>query len=147
MDVKSAFLNGGLNEEGYATQPSGFAAEGHEQKVLKLQKALYGLRQAPDAWNAKLNSSLVELGFTRCRTKHDMYTRVRSSSRLVVGIYVDDLLIMGECMKEIDQFKGEMKQSFRMSDFGTSVILPCHQGEARPVWHQAVPECVRQEVD
>jgi hypothetical protein len=65
----------------------------------------------------------------------------------VVGIYVDDLLIMGECMKEIDQFKGEMKQSFRMSDFGTSVILPWHQGEARSVRHQVVPECVRQEVD
>jgi hypothetical protein len=74
MDVKSSFLNGDLNEEGYVTQPSGFAVEGHEQKVMKLQKALYGLHQAPGAWNAKLNSSLVELGFTQCRTEHDLYT-------------------------------------------------------------------------
>jgi hypothetical protein len=118
MDVKSAFLNGDLNEEVYVTQPPGFTAEGHEQMVLKLYKALYGLRQAPHAWNAKLNTSLMELGFTRCRTEHGLYTRVRNNSRLVVGVYVDDLLIVSECVKQIDQFKGEMKQSLRMSDLG-----------------------------
>jgi hypothetical protein len=86
--------------------------------VLRLHKALYGLRQAPHAWNTKLNASLVKLGFIRCRAEHGLYTRVRDGLRIVVGVYVDDLLIMGECMKEIDQFKEEMKQSFRMSDLG-----------------------------
>jgi hypothetical protein len=118
MDVKSAFLNGDLIEEVYVTQPLGFTAEGHEQKVLRLHKALYGLRQAPHAWNTKLNASLVKLGFIRCRAEHGLYTRVRDGLRIVVGVYIDDLLIMGECMKEIDQFKEEMKQSFRMSDLG-----------------------------
>jgi hypothetical protein len=60
----------------------------------------------------------MELRFTRCRTEHGLYTRVRNNSRLVVGVYIDDPLIVGECVKEIDQFKGEMKQSFRMSDLG-----------------------------
>jgi hypothetical protein len=118
MNVKSTFLNGDFNEEVYVTQPPGFTAEGHEQKVLKLHKALYGLCQAPRAWNAKLNTSLMKLRFTRCRTEHGLYTRVRSHSRLVVGVYVDDLLIVGECVKEIDRFKDEMKQSFHMSDLG-----------------------------
>jgi hypothetical protein len=51
MDVKSAFLNGNLKEEVYVHQPSGFAIPGKEGKVLRLRKALYGLRQAPQAWN------------------------------------------------------------------------------------------------
>jgi hypothetical protein len=133
MDVKSAFLNGDLNEEVYVTQPQEFTTEGHEQKVLKLHKTLYGLRQAPRAWNAKLNTSLMELGFTRCRTKHVLYTQVKSNSRLVVGVYVDDLLIVGECMKEIDRFKDEMKQSFCMSDLGP---LSYYLGiEVKQGWH------------
>jgi hypothetical protein len=85
---------------------------------LKLHKALYELHQAPRGWNAKLNTSLMEVGFARCRTEHGLYTRVKSNSRLVVGVYVDDLLIVGECVKEIDWFKDEMKQSFHMSDLG-----------------------------
>jgi hypothetical protein len=63
MDVKSAFLNGNLVEEVYVAQPAGFVAKGEEHKVLKLKKALYGLRQAPRAWNAKLDNSLLSLGF------------------------------------------------------------------------------------
>ncbi|KAF0906244.1 hypothetical protein E2562_009249 [Oryza meyeriana var. granulata] len=70
MDVKSAFLNGELKEEVYVRQPPGFVAARHEGKVLRLKKALYGLRQAPRAWNTKLDSSLRELGFTRCASKH-----------------------------------------------------------------------------
>jgi hypothetical protein len=58
MDVKSAFLNGDLKEEVYVYQPPGFVFLGKENKVLRLRKALYGLRQAPRAWNAKLDSTL-----------------------------------------------------------------------------------------
>ena len=118
MDVKSAFLNGELAEEVYVTQPPGFSAEGKEHMVLKLNKALYGLRQAPRAWNAKLDTSLTELGFRRCKSEHGLYTRVRGGSRLVVGVYVDDLLIVGESAPEIEVFKTEMKTAFRMSDLG-----------------------------
>src|SRR5438132_3655898 len=63
MDVKSAFLNGELSEEVYVAQPPGFIEEGAEDKVLRLDKALYGLRQAPRAWNIKLDQSLGELDF------------------------------------------------------------------------------------
>jgi hypothetical protein len=64
MDVKSAFLNGDLKEEVYVHQPPGFAIPGKEGKLLRLHKALYGLRQAPRAWNAKLDSTLKGMGFT-----------------------------------------------------------------------------------
>jgi hypothetical protein len=63
MDVKLAFLNGDLLEEVFVSQPLGFIIKGEEHKVLRLIKALYGLRQAPRAWYAKLDASLAELGF------------------------------------------------------------------------------------
>ncbi|CAA0809125.1 cysteine-rich RLK (RECEPTOR-like protein kinase) 8, partial [Striga hermonthica] len=62
-------------EEVFALQESGFAVKGEEHKVLRLRKALYGLRQAPRAWNAKLDATLATLGFTRCATEHALYTR------------------------------------------------------------------------
>lgn len=64
MDVKSAFLNGDLLEEVCVQQPPGFVVKDGNGKVLKLKKALYGLRQAPRAWNAKLDSELLKLGLS-----------------------------------------------------------------------------------
>ena len=75
MDVKSAFLNGVLQEEVYVEQPPGFVLHGHENKVLHLVKALYGLRQAPRAWYAKLDESLIGLGFRRSASEHAVYLR------------------------------------------------------------------------
>jgi hypothetical protein len=63
MDVKSAFLDGDLKEEVYVHPPPGFAIPSKEGKLLRLRKALYGLRQAPRAWNAKLDSTLKGMGF------------------------------------------------------------------------------------
>ena len=63
LDVKSAFLNGELAETVFVRQPLGFAIKGEEHRVLRLRNTLYGLRQAPRAWNAKLDATLGELGF------------------------------------------------------------------------------------
>jgi hypothetical protein len=95
MYVKSAFLNGDLGEEVYVSQPLGFIVEGQEQKMYKLHNALYGLRQAPRAWNSKLDTVLHELGFSKCKTEYGLYIRVKNKMRLVVGVYVDNLIIMG----------------------------------------------------
>ncbi|KAF0932405.1 hypothetical protein E2562_010320 [Oryza meyeriana var. granulata] len=86
MDVKSAFLNGELAEEVYVQQPPGFAVDGQEHKVYRLRKALYGLRQAPRAWNAKLDDSLMSLGFQRSITEHAVYTP-HDSVVVIVHIY------------------------------------------------------------
>ena len=118
MDVKSAFLNGELQEEVYVTQPPGFIVAGEEQKVLRLSKALYGLRQAPRAWYAKLDASLVALGFRRSESEHAVYMRGVGEHRLVVGVYVDDLIITGGSHSELKQFKEEMKATFQMADLG-----------------------------
>jgi hypothetical protein len=118
LDVKSAFLNGELEEEVYVTQPPGFAKVGEERKVLKLRKALYGLRQAPRAWNSKLNSTLAALGFAKCPSEHAVYARFRDGDRLLLGVYVDDMVITGTSVAAIDEFKKEMMSAFKMSDLG-----------------------------
>jgi hypothetical protein len=82
MDVKSAFLNGELTEEVYVTQPPGYVVAGKERQVLRLQKALYGLRQAPRAWYAKLHDTLDKLGFIRNPLEHAVYRRGDATSYL-----------------------------------------------------------------
>ncbi|WVZ57967.1 hypothetical protein U9M48_008291 [Paspalum notatum var. saurae] len=118
MDVKSAFLNGDLKEEVYVKQPPGYVVNGQEHRVLRLRKALYGLRQAPRAWNQKLDTVLKEMEFKRCESEHALYTRRAEHGQLVVGVYVDDLVITGASKKEIEAFKAQMKKTFRMSDLG-----------------------------
>jgi len=118
MDVKSAFLNGDLQEEVYVEQPAGFVITGKEHKVFKLRKALYGLHQAPRAWNAKLDDTLLSLGFRRSPSEHAIYIRPNQGAQLVVGVYVDDLVITGSSSDDIKRFKKEMAAAFKMSDLG-----------------------------
>ena len=84
LDVKTAFLHGELKEEVYVNQPEGFVIEGKEDKVYKLHKALYGLRQAPRAWNVKLNGILKSLGFTRCSKEPSLYRKTEKKGLLLV---------------------------------------------------------------
>jgi hypothetical protein len=88
--------------------------------VYKLKKALYGLHQAPRAWNQKLNESLIliSLGFKKSPSEHAMYCKGDDAGRLVVGVYVDDLVITGTSSQEIQKFKKEMAHLFKMSDLG-----------------------------
>ncbi|KAJ0978704.1 hypothetical protein J5N97_014178 [Dioscorea zingiberensis] len=118
MDVKSAFLNGELEEEVYVCQPSGYEKKNNEEKVFKLRKALYGLCQAPRAWYSKLDRSLASLGFERSPHEHAVYKRCIGESRLLIGVYVDDLIITGSNPEEIKNFKRQMMEKFNMSDLG-----------------------------
>ena len=81
--------------------------------MLKLHKALYGLCQAPRAWNIKLARTLVSLGFEKSPLEHAMYKRGKGKDRLLVGIYVDDLLITGADEEEIARFKLQMNDFSR----------------------------------
>lgn len=95
LEVKTTFLNGELTEDVFVAQPEGFETNGNEQLVYKLVKALYGLRQAPRAWYAKLNQSLESLGFKRCPYENVVYTKGEGSDNLIIAVYVDDILITG----------------------------------------------------
>ena len=112
LDVKSAFLNGELAEMVFVRQPPAFAVKEAEHRVLRLCKALYGLWQVPRAWNAKLDAMLGEPGFMRCATEHALYTHRWGKEELVVDVYVNDLIITGARVKDIDSFKREMAARF-----------------------------------
>nr|GEW92076.1 ribonuclease H-like domain, reverse transcriptase, RNA-dependent DNA polymerase [Tanacetum cinerariifolium] len=118
LDVKYAFLHGDLKEEVYGTQPEGFIKEQNNGKVYKLIKALYGLRQAPRAWNIKLDNTLKSLDFKKCALEQAIYTKTSKDSTLLIGVYVDDLFITGAPKKEIDKFKAQMEEKLEMSDLG-----------------------------
>lgn len=106
-------------------QPLGYNQEGKEHKVLKIHKAMYGLPLAPQAWNIKLHSTLITLGFKKAPLEHTMYKRGKGKDRLLVGIYVDDQLITGADEEVIANFKLQMKELFKMTDLG---LLSCYLG-------------------
>jgi len=75
LDVKSAFLNGYLEEEIFDEQPEGFSIKGKEDKVYLIKKALYGLKQAPRAWYSRIDAHLLSLGFTKILNESTLYIR------------------------------------------------------------------------
>lgn len=85
LDMKSAFLNSNLLETIFVKQAPSFIIPGAEHKVLQLRKALYGLRQAPRVWNAKLDAMLQALGFTHCETENMIYVRRWGKFELIIG--------------------------------------------------------------
>jgi hypothetical protein len=118
LDVITAFLNGDLEEDVYVSQPDGYVVKGKEQMVYKLSEALYGLKQAPRAWNVKLDKSLKKLGFKKCASEAAVYTRGVGKARVILGVYVDDLIVTGSDPSEIAVFKRQMTSEFEMSDLG-----------------------------
>jgi hypothetical protein len=95
MDVKSAFLNGVLEEEVYVRQPPGFESEKYPHQVFKLRKALYGLKQAPRAWYAKLRGFRFERGFEMGKVDQTLFLRRQGRDILIVLVYVDDIVFGG----------------------------------------------------
>ncbi|MCH80809.1 copia-type polyprotein [Trifolium medium] len=119
LDVKSAFLNGPLDEEVYVAQPPGFEIKGKEKLVYKLYKALYGLKQAPRAWNKRIDQFLIQIGFKKCTVEFGVYVQSLNNEDLVIiCLYVDDLLITGSQKPEIEKLKGKLKAEFEMTDLG-----------------------------
>ena len=102
----------------FVNQPEGFVKKNREHMVYELVKALYGLRQAPRAWYDRLSKYLKSLGFEKCPYEHVVYTKREGDEALIVGVYVDDLLITRTNVSVIESFKKQMNKEFDMSDLG-----------------------------
>nr|KYP39031.1 Retrovirus-related Pol polyprotein from transposon TNT 1-94 [Cajanus cajan] len=118
LDVKSAFLNGILEEEIYVEQPPGFVRKGHEGKVLRLTKALYGLKQAPRAWYSKIDQYFTDHGFRRSKSEPTLYIKTQGQHTLLLSLYVDDLIYTGTNTNMMMEFKEDMMKTFEMTDLG-----------------------------
>nr|GEZ20297.1 hypothetical protein [Tanacetum cinerariifolium] len=92
MDVKTAFLYGPLKEEVYVNQPDGFFDPYHPDKVYRLKKALYGLKEAPRTWYNELSTFLVSKGFSKCSIDPTLFITKHKGDILLVQIYVDDII-------------------------------------------------------
>lgn len=117
MDVHNAFLHGDLDDEVYMKLPPGFTASS-PNKVCKLRKSLYGLRQAPRCWFAKLSTALKEFGFQQNYSDYSLFTLKKGSSIIYVLVYVDDLIIGGNDSTLITHFKEYLNRKFHMKDLG-----------------------------
>ncbi|KAL9271787.1 Retrovirus-related Pol polyprotein from transposon TNT 1-94-like protein [Drosera capensis] len=105
MDIKSTIHNEEFEEEVYVTQLEGFEVQRLKHLVYRISKALYGLRQAPRAWNTRLDRSLKELGFTSCSQEQAAYTQGEENTALIVSVYVDDLIVTGDNTGEVKNIK------------------------------------------
>ena len=118
MDVKSAFLNGELEEEVYVEQPPGFIDPKYPNHVYRLDKALYGLKQAPRAWYETLAQFLLESGFKRGTIDKTLFYLNHGKDLLLVQIYVDDIIFGSTNNKLCERFSKLMQSRYQMSMMG-----------------------------
>lgn len=115
MDVKTAFLYGMIDADVYVELPPNLQDKS-PGKVCKLNKALYGLKQAPKIWYDTLCAELRKLGFENINEDYSIF--VQKETGVIIGIYVDDLLVMGKDRRAVDKVKKELQQRFQMTDLG-----------------------------
>ena len=113
IDCKTAFLNGNSDLEIYVQQPEGFSSRKYPRKVLRLNKSLYGLKQAPRIWYLLLCSVIQNLGFIPLESDTSIYVAI--DRRILIAVYVDDILIFGQ-KSECDEVFNQLKVHFKMED-------------------------------
>ena len=116
--VKPAFLNGDLKETVLMKQPEGFKVQGKEHLVCKLNKSIYGLKQAAKSWNDKLNSTLLSLGFTQAKADTCLFFKNTQKGKIYLISYVDDLLIASKDEDLIFQTGQNLGKHFQLTSLG-----------------------------
>ncbi|MCH82631.1 retrovirus-related Pol polyprotein from transposon TNT 1-94, partial [Trifolium medium] len=117
LDVNTTFLHGDLNEEVYMKPPPGLDLP-HPDLVCKLQRSLYGLKQASRQWNTKLTDTLISSGYIQSKSDYSLFTKQSHSGFTVVLVYVDDLVLGGTDMNEITTLKNLLNDKFSIKDLG-----------------------------
>ncbi|GJZ98842.1 putative ribonuclease H-like domain-containing protein [Tanacetum coccineum] len=123
MDVKSAFLYRKIEEEVYVCQPPGFEDPYFPNKVCKVEKALYGLHQAPRAWYVTLSTYLLDNGFYRGQIDKTLFIKRHKDDILLVQVYVDDIIFRSTKKQMSNEFETLMHKKFQMSSMGELSIF------------------------
>eukprot|EP00252_Welwitschia_mirabilis_P018673 TRINITY_DN4156_c0_g1_i5.p1 TRINITY_DN4156_c0_g1~~TRINITY_DN4156_c0_g1_i5.p1 ORF type:complete len:1283 (+),score=262.04 TRINITY_DN4156_c0_g1_i5:125-3973(+) len=116
LDIKTAFLHGDLQEEIYMEQPEGFG--NGKDLVCRLKRSLYGLKQAPRQWYKKFDTFMIEQKYERCKVDHCVYLMRTTGKITILLLYVDDMLIAGNDLHEIQRLKSQMAKKFATKDLG-----------------------------
>ncbi len=126
MDVDNAFLNANLNEDIYMVQPQGFISSETPLSVYKLKKSLYGLKQAPFLWYSDIDSTLQQIGFSRCKSDPCLYVKKSLTHQvIIIGLFVDDSLIIYSKKDESEWFslKDKIKEKYKIKDLGDACFI------------------------
>ncbi|GJZ19626.1 retrotransposon protein, putative, ty1-copia subclass [Tanacetum coccineum] len=123
MDVKTAFLNGYLDEDIYMVQPEGFVDPNHPRKVCKLQRSIYGLKQASRSWNKRFNEEIKRFGFAQNLDESCVYQKASGSNVTFLILYVDDIIIMGNHIPSLQSVKDYLGKCFAMKDLGEAAFI------------------------
>ena len=118
MDVKTAFLNGYLEESIYMMQPEGFVAKGQHQKVCKLLRSIYGLKQASRSWNLRFDETIKTYGFEQNVDEPCVYKYIKEKKVVFLVLYVDDILLIGNDVETLSNVKKWLAEQFQMKDLG-----------------------------
>nr|GEY55249.1 zinc finger, CCHC-type [Tanacetum cinerariifolium] len=124
MDVKTAFLNGDLDEEVYMNQPQGFIIPRNKNKVCKLIKSLYGLKQTLKQWHQKFDEVVLSNGYLLNQADKCVYSKLDESGKgVIIFLYVDDMLIFGTDQIQVDLTKKILSSKFSMKDMGEADVI------------------------
>jgi hypothetical protein len=123
MDMKCAFLNCVIQKEVYVRQPPGFKIPKYTDRVYKLSKALYGHKQAPQAWYDRLKMFLLEHGYVMGSVDKTLFTLNYGTDFLLVQIYLDDIIFGGSSHTLVSRFQEMMESEFQMSMMGELTFL------------------------
>ena len=123
MDVKTAFLNGSLEEDVYMTQPEGFVDPRFARMVCKLLRSIYGLKQASRRWNIRFDEIVKEFGFIQNEDEPCVYKKVSGSHVAFLVLYVDDILLIGNDIPSLQAVKTWLGKNFSMKDLGEATYI------------------------
>ena len=118
MDVNSAYLNGDIDADIFMKQPEGYVDPSNPNKVCKLRKGLYGLKQGARCWNKKMDNFLKTEGFTASAADPCIYIKRKKGKILILALYVDDTAIATNCQRMLAETKRKLSAQFRMVDLG-----------------------------
>jgi hypothetical protein len=118
IDVKTAFLNGALQENVYMAQPKGFVIEGKEHMRCKLKKFIYELKQASRQWYLKFDEVIKKFGFIENQVDNCVYIKIKGSMFIILVLYVDDILLASSDKNLLHETKGFLSSNFDMKDLG-----------------------------
>jgi Reverse transcriptase (RNA-dependent DNA polymerase) len=105
MDVKTAFLNGNMEEEIYMEQPASFVVEGQEHKVCKLLRSIYGLKQSFRQWYIWFHQAIISFDFKMIDEYHCVYVKRSKNKFVILSLYVDDILLASNNKEYVQTIK------------------------------------------